>query len=127
MSNNPFKMKGSPMKRNFGIGSPLEHKGDHNPYAKEEDFHEKYGEMADEVKDDMDDDISTQFIEKSTIKPIVHAAESTGVVIPDIISDYTPPSVPDTIRQGISDEEKFSRASMKGNRFLHHLRFQDYD
>ena len=41
MSNTPFKMKGSPFQRNFGIGSPLKHDGDgKHPQHHDDDYFE---------------------------------------------------------------------------------------
>ena len=41
MANTPFKMKGSPFQRNFGIGSPLKHDGDgKHPQHHDDDYFE---------------------------------------------------------------------------------------
>ena len=41
MANTPFKMKGSPFQRNFGIGSPLKHEGNgKHPQHHDDDYFE---------------------------------------------------------------------------------------
>ena len=49
----PFKMKGSPMKRNFGIGSPVKDEGDHthpHPETSEIEVHQESTEKALDVR-----------------------------------------------------------------------------
>jgi len=48
----PYKMKGSPMQRNFGIGSPMQHKGTHpGPGEKgDEGYHEGHKSADEQLK-----------------------------------------------------------------------------